>query len=80
MRASRGAGLSQAGFSSSRVSSCPGFPPPFVAQADDAFTPVWTKLSQAGEAPSKRSGHTFTEVNGSGFLFGGERVAVARAD
>lgn len=47
-------------------------------QADDAFTPVWTKLSQAGEPPSKRSGHSLTEVNGSGFLFGGEAMPRAR--
>ncbi len=39
---------------------------------EDETNHAWAKLSQAGDPPSKRSGHTLTEVNGAGFLFGGE--------
>ncbi|CAK4732517.1 unnamed protein product [Aphanomyces euteiches] len=31
----------------------------------------WTKIECAGEAPSRRSGHTLTIVGSNGFLFGG---------
>jgi hypothetical protein len=41
------------------------------AHVVDVMPMTWQKLNHAGDPPSKRSGHTFTEVNGSGFLFGG---------
>ncbi|KAA0166994.1 hypothetical protein FNF28_02917 [Cafeteria roenbergensis] len=42
-----------------------------AAPMEDETNHAWAKLSQAGDPPSKRSGHTLTEVNGAGFLFGG---------
>lgn len=50
--------------------ACP--PRRVCSQMEEDATHAWAKLSQAGDPPSKRSGHTLTEVNGAGFLFGGE--------
>ena len=42
-----------------------------LQQVDQGSEPEWSRLTMKGDVPSKRSGHTITEVGGKFMLFAG---------